>query len=688
MAVGNASFIKDIIDDTNKSIRTTYSSDRIESLLGQTGASSTVYLLTVGDVAPASPSIHDKYYNTVKGLVYEFLDTNKWDNGTNPSRNTLYVDLEHSKMYLYEKGKFVECSGITKISPKANNAIKELNGNDEGLYVEDLSQKVNQINIAQKTVNETLDSVYGIVKSETAIANNNYVPFEKVSGNLEMNDGKVKLLANKRYQITTVMQYTGKHGSVGSGQIPDINYTIADTDGYTIAAFNPLIGGNWNGSHSQTCQYTPTKDIEVGVLVYDITQNKTLWGDMHCTISVQEIGRVTTIDPVNYIDTTQGIQDVPVGQVVEVLGNKELQQYRICNGDIIDIGVYPELEQKFKEICAVNMFGGDGVTNYKLPNLTPAIHSYISKLPEMTAHNAPTPYVVTASSEYDSRYQAYMAFNSQQGDAGYCWHSKGNEPIIWLQIDYGSPVKINAFRLRARSTYSGWANQMPTSFKLQGSNDGVNFTTIKEYSGIAYGGTKYETEFLLDNDVEYRYYKLTDMVGRQASKSICFNKVEYLYAVKKSSYIKVKPTYFIESINGYEQIDELLETPYLVTNKNALLTEIPLLKSIEDYDYIEIQHCLPFHGIDLCNKIDRIRVSDIIYNTSSADGLVSPYWENSWTLTNTEPNNFIVCLEIGFRNSTTLYLSRHLYNNNISTSGFNGTKIKSIKGIRNRYKIS
>ena len=39
MAVGNASFIKDIIDDTNKSIRTTYSSDRIESLLGQTGAS-------------------------------------------------------------------------------------------------------------------------------------------------------------------------------------------------------------------------------------------------------------------------------------------------------------------------------------------------------------------------------------------------------------------------------------------------------------------------------------------------------------------------------------------------------------------------------------------------------------------------------------------------------------------------
>ncbi len=683
MAVGNASFIKDIIDDTNKSIRTTYSSDRIESLLGQTGASSTVYLLTVGDVAPASPSIHDKYYNTIKGLVYEFLDTNKWDNGTNPSRNTLYVDLEHSKMYLYEKGKFVECSGITKISPKANNAIEELNGNDEGLYVEDLSQKVNQINIAQKTVNETLDSVYGIVKSETAIANNNYVPFEKVSGNLEMNDGKVKLSANKRYQITTVMQYTGKPGSVGSGQIPDINYTIADTDGYTIAAFNPLIGGNWNGSHSQTCQYTPTKDIEVGVLVYDITQNKTLWGDMHCTISVQEIGRVTTIDPVNYIDTTQGIQDVPVGTLINTEGPQNPDHYLLCDGTEYNKEDYRDLAEAIKKVYgSYNYFGGDGTNTFAVPKYIDT-NKWFS--PKQTSNS--NPYNVSASSSYNS-WQIWWGFNNScTTSASNAWHSAvGSTTGHWVQIDFKTIKPLNGISMAPRPEGNYNVSRMPRDFDIMGSNDGATWNIIKSYTGINdYENYKYR-EFIFDRPEKYRYYRIANIVITGDCVNIA--DIHFLEAPEKYVYIKYHPTYFIESINGYEQIDELLETPYLATNKGALLTEIPLLKSIEDYDYIEIQHCLPFHGIDLCNKIDRIRVSDIIYNTSSADGLVSPYWENSWTLTNTEPNNFIVCLEIGFRNSTTLYLSRHLYNNNISTSGFNGTKIKSIKGIRNRYKIS
>lgn len=674
MAIGNSRFIKDIIDDVNSSIRTTYSSDRIEALLNQTGASSTVYLLTVGDVAPASPSIHDKYYNTIKGLVYEFLDTNKWDNGTNPSRNTLYVDLEHSKMYLYEKGKFVECSGITKISPKANNAIEELNGNDEGLYVEDLSQKVNQINIAQKTINEGLDYILCSFDN-ISLTLNTRIPFTKVEGNLEVTSDTIKLNEGRTYKIDIKIPTMATNGTDNIYKIYDV------TNNIEICKYNPITKGNYENGDTCAYVYTPQTDCEISILPTLVTTNSSTRNNAN--IIVTEIGRVTTIDPVNYIDTTQGIQDVPVGQVVEVLGNKELQQYRICNGDTIDIGVYPELEQKFKEICAVNMFGGDGVTNYKLPNLTPAIHSYISKLPEMTAHNTPTPYVATASSEYDSRYQAYMAFNSQQGDAGYCWHSKGNEPIVWLQIDYGSPVKINAFRLRARSTYSGWANQMPTSFKLQGSNDGVNFTTIKEYSGIAYGGTKYETEFLLDNDVEYRYYKLTDMVA-QTSVAICFNKVEYLYAIKKSSYIKVKPTYFIESINGYEERKTLMDTSVLIPCVNGMTkpgTEIHLSESLDNYDYVEVHVGADYGGSVFGKHVTRIPVSEIIYSPGKAE------WMNTYQEWICDQNTSFA-LWYGFKDTQTLYVGRMQANANSNPDSYRGCQIIKIIGIRNRYKIS
>lgn len=687
MAKGKASLIKDIIDDTKTSTQTTFSSDKLEKLINA-GNADIVYL-TVSATAPTITSSTDIYYNSTTKLIYK-VDNNAWNTGEAPKANTLYIGTNNKKVYLEDAGALKEVSGGSgdvKVSTKDGNAIETVSGstdpNEDGIFVEDLSQKVNQINIAQKTVNETLDHAEFKLAGNTLVSTiNQLIPFtELIDGNMKLNESNhISLKANHSYQIMCNLCYLDTSRS----SFANIEYVfVDDSNNKTIQFFQPY-GGDSKFEFSSTVafQYTPTQDCGLYIKTVNI-YNVDIIESSKTTLTIQEIGRTITIDPVNYIDTTQGIQDVPVGQVVEVLGNKELQQYRICNGDTIDIGVYPELEQKFKEICAVNMFGGDGVTNYKLPNLTPAIHSYISKLPEMTAHNAPTPYVATASSEYDSRYQAYMAFNSQQGDAGYCWHSKGNEPIVWLQIDYGSPVKINAFRLRARSTYPGWANQMPTSFKLQGSNDGVNFTTIKEYSGIAYGGTKYETEFLLDNDVEYRYYKLTDMVA-QVSVAICFNKVEYLYAVKKSSYIKVKPTYFIGTINGYEERKTLMDTPVLIPCTNGMLkpgTEIPLSESLDNYDYVEVYVGADYAGTPFGKHVTRIPTSEIIYSPTKTE------WMNTYQEWICDQNTSFA-LWYGFKDTQTLYVGRIQANVNSDPGNYGGCQIIKIVGIRNKYKIN
>ena len=682
MAKGNASLIKDIIDDTKTSTQTTFSSNKLEKLINA-GNADIVYL-TVSATAPAITSSTDIYYNSTTKLIYK-VDNNAWNTGEAPKANTLYIGTNNKKVYLEDVGALKEVSGGSsdvKVSAKDGNAIETVSGstdpNEDGIFVEDLSQKVNQINIAQKTVNEEMG--YADLKIDNIRPTLNIpLTFTRKSGNLEATTDKVKLRAGHRYNITVCFSFREN-----SSKTVDIVFTIKDiTNNIIIKDLNPT---HFNASYEYADMtgviYVPDTDCEISIIPTSINTNKTIAG-FRSTFIIQEIGRVTTIDPVNYIDTAQGIQDVPVGQVVEVLGNKELQQYRLCNGDIIDIGVYPELEQKFKEICAVNMFGGDGVTNYKLPNLTPTIYNYISKLPEMTAPNIPTPYVATASSIYDSRYQAYMAFNSNNGNAGYCWHSKGDEPIVWLQIDYGSPVKINAFRLRARSIYSGWSNQMPTSFKLQGSNDGVNFTTIKEYSGLSYGGTKYETEFLLDNDVEYRYYKLTDMVG-QASREICFNKVEYLYAVKKSSYIKVKPTYFIDSINGYEERKTLMGTSVLIPCTNGMLkpgTEIPLSESLDDYDYIEVHTGVDYVGSVFGRHVTRIPTSEIIYSPTKTE------WMNTYQEWACDQNTSFA-LWYGFKDAQTLYVGRIQANANYTEVGYRGYQITKIVGIRNKYKIN
>lgn len=690
MAKGNASLIKDIIDDTKTSTQTTFSSDKLEKLINA-GNADIVYL-TVSAIAPTITSSTDIYYNSTTKLIYK-VDNNAWNVGEAPKANTLYIGTNNKKVYLEDTTGLKEVSGgssSVKVSTKDGNAITTLENNtdpdEDGIYVEDLSTQVKNINIAQKTVNEDVGYIQVGCSDHTeslVLGSVLKFPYIRDSHNdidYDSSTGIFKLKAGKTYsleaQITMFETYgyfyyifkdITKNKEIGTGGKTEFNTSRSYHD---------------DKGNIASALYTPDADTEIQLVI-----NSTSTGSFKIQgvsyIKITEIGRNIIIDPVNYIDTTQGIQDVPVGQVVEVLGDKELQQYRICNGDTIDIGVYPELEQKFKEMCAVNMFGGDGVTNYKLPNLTPTIYNYISRLPEMTAPNIPTPYVATASSIFDSRYQAYMAFNSNNGDAGYCWHSKGGKPTIWLQIDYGSPVKINAFRLRARSTYSGWLNQMPTSFKLQGSNDGVNFTTIKEYSGLSYGGTKYETEFLLDNDVEYRYYKLTDMVG-QGSPSICFNKVEYLYVVKKSSYIKVKPTYFIGTINGYEERKTLMDTPVLIPCTNGMLkpgTEVPLSESLDDYDYVEVHVGADYAGSVFGKHVTRIPTSEIIYSPTKTE------WANTYQDWICDQNTSFA-LWYGFKDAQTLYVGRMQANVNSKPSNYRGCQIIKIIGIRNKYKIN
>lgn len=683
MAKGNASLIKDIIDDTKTSTQTTFSSNKLEKLINA-GNADIVYL-TVSATAPIITSSTDIYYNSTTKLIYK-VDNNAWNTGEAPKANTLYIGTNNKKVYLEDVGALKEVSGGSsdvKVSTKDGNAITTLKNStdpdEDGIFVEDLSQKVNQINIAQKTVNETLDSVYGIVKSETAIANNTYVPFEKVSGNLEMNDGKVKLSANKRYQITAVMQYTGKHGSAGSGQIPDINYTIADTDGYTIAAFNPLTGGNWNGSHSQTCQYTPTKDIEVGVLVYDITRNKTLWGDMHCTISVQEIGRVIAIDPINYVDTTQGIQDVPVGTLIEVEGPQNPDHYLLCDGSTYNIEDYRYLAEAIKKVYGkYNYFGGDGVNTFAVPMHTDT-NEWFS--PKQTSNT--NPYAVSASSNYNN-WQIWWGFNNNcTTSASNAWHSAvGSSTGHWVQIDFKVTKALAGISMAPRPEGTYAQTRMPIDFDIMGSNDGSHWDVIKSYKNINdYKNNQYR-EFIFDAPVRYRYYRIANI--RVTDSCVNIADIHFLSVPEKYVYIKYEPTYFIDSINGYEERKVLMGTPVLIPCTNGMLkpgTEISLSESLDDYDYVEVHVGADYAGVPFGKHVTRIPTSEIIYSPDKTE------WRDTYQEWICDQNTSFA-LWYGFKDTQTLYVGRIQANANYTEGGYRGYQITKIVGIRNKYKIN
>lgn len=71
-----------------------------------------------------------------------------------------------------------------------------------------------------------------------------------------------------------------------------------------------------------------------------------------------------------YINTTKGIEDSPVGHIISHMGNSAPAHYLICDGTEYNIADYPYLTQHFiDEFGSVNYFGGDGTTTFAVPDL-------------------------------------------------------------------------------------------------------------------------------------------------------------------------------------------------------------------------------------------------------------------------------------------------------------------------------
>jgi len=81
---------------------------------------------------------------------------------------------------------------------------------------------------------------------------------------------------------------------------------------------------------------------------------------------------------------------------------------------------------------------------------------------------------ITASSQMDSNHtviQARLHLKATAGKAG-SWSARGNDVNQWLQIDLRSQhTNVTRVATQGRNGYPQWV----TKYKLQYSNDGVNF---------------------------------------------------------------------------------------------------------------------------------------------------------------------------------------------------------------------
>lgn len=135
----------------------------------------------------------------------------------------------------------------------------------------------------------------------------------------------------------------------------------------------------------------------------------------------------------------------------------------------------------------------------------------------MTSNTAPSPYMASASSEYDAHAAAWHAFSDETLNPTQsfdCWASASGVRNAWIQIDLGKPTAINKYIVYARRLYKTTAAKLtesPSTWTVQGSNDGVTFTTIDSQSGktvAVWTEASGRLEFFLNGTYTYRYYRL------------------------------------------------------------------------------------------------------------------------------------------------------------------------------------
>ena len=125
-----------------------------------------------------------------------------------------------------------------------------------------------------------------------------------------------------------------------------------------------------------------------------------------------------------------------------------------------------------------------------------------AKVPTMTSNT--TPSGVASSSTYYNQRQAYKGFDGNTAYPNYWATSSGKG---WVQYQFTTSNVLKCVKLLQQvSGTSGWTME-DSSVKVQGSNDGTNFTDIEEITLLSSEATSWKTTSI-NNSTAYTYIRL------------------------------------------------------------------------------------------------------------------------------------------------------------------------------------
>lgn len=288
-------------------------------------------------------------------------------------------------------GNQIEGGSKISVSPKAGNAIEELS---TGIYVKDQSQTIkslqndtdanrqylNLLAKNRKHVNSELKHFYG----ELSAVSNTY--FQR-TGQTEILtwqkdvSGDYQLSNDKRYVIIPPGESVNIDLNITfQTYVQQIDFFVYITcgsysrHGYTTLNFDENKIDSLCMTHLFTNKTDQNANISVSVNIRNVIGSN---ADANVgfvsnltSLHITETNRAITIDPVEYVNDQQGIEDTPVGHILSYMGNTAPKHYLKCDGAVYDILAYPMLANHIRdEFGSYDYFGGDGLKTFAVPDL-------------------------------------------------------------------------------------------------------------------------------------------------------------------------------------------------------------------------------------------------------------------------------------------------------------------------------
>ena len=130
-------------------------------------------------------------------------------------------------------------------------------------------------------------------------------------------------------------------------------------------------------------------------------------------------------------------------------------------------------------------------------------NEYLVPVMSATSQNG---YIVSASSEWNSNHSVRYVFDRSTSTR---WASaNGGSSDQWIQVQLPEAQYCNVARLTTRN--DEYWQQIPTSFEIQGSNNGSSWTTLTSQVDIVWTGKGQTQEFDISNvnNTAYTYYRI------------------------------------------------------------------------------------------------------------------------------------------------------------------------------------